>query len=181
MAEGARVLTNFYAEYSNEMELVCPVCGWIGLAKDAESEEYKDLFDVLCPKCSKMLLVVPYPTIQQTKEAATAGNLEAIAALPSVLACEARFEQFEHIKLKSPDQLPDLEEDTLHLTWDREIGTDRDSNIVIKLGERVLWREPEWYECWPRFNEIKDVLKAKYGHRFSSLTPTEVAKVWPFG
>src|SRR5262245_12099728 len=85
MAEGARVLTNFYAEYSNEMELVCPICGWIGLAKDAESEEYKDLFDVSCPKCSKMLLVVPYPTIQQTKEAATAGNPAAIAALPNVL------------------------------------------------------------------------------------------------
>ena len=143
--------------------------------KDAVSEEYKDLFDVSCPKCSKMLLVVPYPTIQQTREAAAAGNLEAIAALPSVLTCEERWEQFEHIKLKSPDQLPDLEEEPLHLTWDSEVG-DPDNNIVIKLGERVLWREPEWYECWPRFNEIKDILKAKYGHRFFSLTPTEASE-----
>src|SRR5262245_6484458 len=121
MAEGARVLTNFYAEYSNEMELVCPVCGWIGLAKDPESEEYTGLFVVSCPKCSRMLRVVPYPTIQQTKEAATAGSPEAFAALPTVQACEARWEQFEHIKLKSPDQLPDLEEEPLHLTWDSEV------------------------------------------------------------
>ena len=110
MVERAQILTNYYAEFSKEMQLVCPNCGWVGQAKDAASEEYKDLFDVSCPKCSKMLLVVPYPTFEQTKEAAAAGNLEAIAALPSVQACEAKWEQFEHIKLTSPDQLPDLEE-----------------------------------------------------------------------
>jgi DNA-directed RNA polymerase subunit RPC12/RpoP len=177
MVKRTRILTNYYEEYSKEMELVCPSCGWIGHAKDAESEEYKDLFDVSCPKCSKMLLVVPYPTFQQTREAAAAGNLEAIADLPSVQACEARWEQFESIKLKSPDQLPDLEEELLHFTWDGEPGY----TVAIKLGERVLWREPGWFECWPRFNEIKDILKAKYGHRFCSLTPTEVAEIWLFG
>jgi hypothetical protein len=124
-----------------------------------------------------MLLVVPYPTFQQTKEAAAAGNMEAIADLPNVQACEARWEEFESIKLTSPDQLPDVEGEPLHFIWDRDVG----ETIAIKLGERVLWREPEWYECWPRFNQIKAILIAKYGHRFSSLTPTERSEIMLFG
>lgn len=177
MVERARVLTNFYTEYSKEMELGCPSCGWTGRAEDAEIEEYKDLFDVSCPKCSKMLLVVPYPTFQQTRESAAAGNLEANAALSSVLACEAWWEKFEQSKLKSPDQLPDVEGRPLHFIWDREA----DDMVAIKLGERVLWLEPEGYECWPRFNEIKAILIAKYGDRFSSLTPTERSEIMLFG
>ena len=83
-AEPARVLDNYYTEFSEEMPLVCPSCHWTGAAKDGDMEEYKDLFDVRCPKCSKMLLVVPFPTSEQVKEAAAAGNIEAINALPLV-------------------------------------------------------------------------------------------------
>jgi hypothetical protein len=69
-AGSARVLDNYYTEFSEEMPLVCPNCHWTGAAKDGDMGEYKDLFDVSCPKCSKMLLVVPFPTGEQVREAA---------------------------------------------------------------------------------------------------------------
>jgi len=176
-AEPARVLDNYYTEFSEEMPLVCPSCNWTG----GDMGEYKDLFDVRCPKCSKMLLVVPFPTGEQVKEAAAAGNVEAINALPLVHRREALEERFERTKLKSPEQLPDLQEEEIDLVWDTENAGEEQASFVIKAGDRVLWREPLFWECWPRFNQVKVILKQKYGRRCRSLTPTDRSHVWLFG
>ena len=180
-AEPARVLDNYYTEFSEEMPLVCPSCHWTGAAKDGDRGEYKDLFDVRCPKCSKMLLVVPFPTGEQVKEAAAAGNVEAINALPLVHRREALEERFERTKLKSPEQLPDLQEEEIDLVWDTENAGEEQASVVIKAGDRVLWREALFWECWPRFNQVKVILKQKYGRRCRSLTPTDRSHVWLFG
>lgn len=56
----ARVIE--YREYSENMPLRCPVCGWNGTSKESGwIEHHDDLFDVSCPNCEKMLLVVSYP------------------------------------------------------------------------------------------------------------------------
>jgi hypothetical protein len=52
----ARVLE--YVEYHANERLICPRCGWSGQAGDAAIEYYEELFDVSCPRCEKMLLVV---------------------------------------------------------------------------------------------------------------------------
>lgn len=68
-----------YFDYSDDMPLKCPVCGWSGPAKDAPKELHSSpLFDRSCPECWKMLLIVPFPTFEQTRAAAKAGNAEAI-------------------------------------------------------------------------------------------------------
>jgi hypothetical protein len=139
------------------------------------------LFDVSCPKCSKMLLVVPFPTGEQVREAAAAGNVDAINTLPNVLRREALWERFERTKLNSPEQLPDLQEEGIDLVWDTENADEEDASVVIKAGDRVLWREPLFWECWPRFNQVKVILKQKYGRRCRSLTPTDRSHVWLFG
>ena len=66
----ARILKNYWTEYSATMTLTCPACGWTGLAKDAPLEMYEDLVDRSCPECWKMLLIVPHPTGEQTRAAA---------------------------------------------------------------------------------------------------------------
>jgi hypothetical protein len=68
-----------YFDYSESMPLTC-ACGWAGPVKDAPMEisERDPLFDRSCPRCGTMLLIVPYPTFEQTREAAEAGNTEAI-------------------------------------------------------------------------------------------------------
>lgn len=59
-----------YKDFNDEAKLKCPVCNWTGSAK-GHIEYYDQLFDVTCPVCDKMLLVVNYPLakpVTETKE-----------------------------------------------------------------------------------------------------------------
>lgn len=54
-----------YSEYDENKRLKCPICHWDGTPKESDwIEYYDDLFDVSCPVCEKMLLVVSYPLIK---------------------------------------------------------------------------------------------------------------------
>jgi hypothetical protein len=57
-----------YIDYNENMPLVCPVCDWKGTPKESgDIEYYKDLMDVSCPICEKMLLIISYPEIPKGK------------------------------------------------------------------------------------------------------------------
>lgn len=73
-----------YYEYNPHERLTCPNCSWIGQAEQATLDHHEELFDVSCPRCEKMLLIVGYPTLEQIREAAAAGNAEAIAQLSEI-------------------------------------------------------------------------------------------------
>jgi len=171
MVERARVLKNCF-EYSDLSPLRCTECNWAGIAQDGVRDDHTDLFDVSCPKCEKMLLVVPYPTVEQIREAAQNGHSEAQSMMPRIEKVELRRTEFNLVKLKSPDQLPEIEGDELHFIWDSERDGD-DRFLVIRCDNDRIWREPEWWECWQRFNEIKILLRERYGERACSLVPTE--------
>jgi hypothetical protein len=70
----ARVLTDYWTQFDEAAPLACAACGWEGATKDGSMELFDELFDVSCPKCDQMLLVVSYPTLEQTRAAAAAGN-----------------------------------------------------------------------------------------------------------
>jgi hypothetical protein len=78
--------------------------------------------------------------------------------------------RFEKGKLRSADQLPNLEGDSLELEWDFQTGDDGDWYQVIRAGDVELWRELAFFNNLRRFEEMKGLLKAKYGTRFKSLT-----------
>ena len=80
----ARVLTDYWEQYVEESRLSCPACGWQGDNGEAVKELHEELFDLSCPRCEKMLLIVSYPTLEQTREAAERGNAEALEALESL-------------------------------------------------------------------------------------------------
>jgi hypothetical protein len=52
---------------------------------------------------------------------------------------------------------------------------------VIRAGDVELWRELAFFNNLQRFEEIKGLLKAKYGTRFRSLTPTPASIEWLIG
>ena len=55
-----------YSDYDENAVLECPVCNWKGVPKEINTMEYyDDLFDVSCPNCDKMLLVVSYPLVEK--------------------------------------------------------------------------------------------------------------------
>jgi hypothetical protein len=70
-----------YWEFDADEIVTCPDCGWSGRAGDYR-EYYSEVFDVCCMQCDKMLLIVrSLVDIEETREAAAAGNQEAIEML----------------------------------------------------------------------------------------------------
>lgn len=74
----AKVVEYYY--YKRDEPLSCWHCGWSGIQTET-GELYHDLFEVNCPRCWTILVVVELPTLRQTKEAAQQGNKEAIEAM----------------------------------------------------------------------------------------------------
>jgi len=170
---------NYYDNWKDVI-LVCPVCGWKGKREDGVVEYFSDLFDISCPKCDKMLAVVSYPTIDETKEAASDGHEEALMNLPTALHVENRKSRFQNTKLESVAQLPEICGNDLEFIWDFARKNDEIYNI-IKHNNVVLWEEIGFYESVWRFNEVKNILKKKYRERFKSLKPSEESEYYLYG
>lgn len=172
----------YYDDWRNAI-LTCPVCGWQGRWEQANVNHYSELMDAECPKCESaapMLAIVSYATAAETKQAAAEGNAEAGRELGAILKMESRRETFERDKLKSIDQLPDLPDAECEFVWDI-VEDGKEGFQVIRLGERVIWRELAFWENLDRFGEIEQLLKQKYGTRFKSLKPTEGSRMWLYG
>jgi DNA-directed RNA polymerase subunit RPC12/RpoP len=66
MMAGVRFMQTFPApiismkEYSKDMEIVCPVCGWKG-TPEGNVDTHDICMDVDCPVCDKKVLIVEYP------------------------------------------------------------------------------------------------------------------------
>lgn len=132
-----------------------------------------------CPRCDRGVGYVEFPNLRDMERAAAEGNPEAIQDLPEkrerIRRMEARMNRFWSNHLHSLDQLPELEDESLDFTWDLEVhvGKEDEDYQIIRVGEIEVWRELAFWDNILRFNEIKDLLKRKYGTRFKSLTPTD--------
>jgi len=168
-----------YYEYAPDTPLECPDCGWSGTGKDASQEMHRDLFDVSCPRCDQMLLVVGFPTIEETRQAAAAGNPEAIKELPNAEKIEHRTQRGAELELRNDTPLPELQGAKLEFAWDFE-EADGESWTLIRCGEQTVWKELAYYEGWQRFNQVKQLLKQHY-EQFESLTPTDRSELYLFG
>ena len=174
----------YYSDWQHEV-FACAECGWTGTVSHRDLEVGDVAAIIECPKCYRSLGVVLYPSLQETKEAAAQGNEEAIKALP---AFESRIknnwellERFDQEKLCSTDQLPNLDGESLEFEWDFVKGADGEWYQVIRAGDVEAWRELAFFNNVPRFEEIKGILRAKYGTRFKSLTPTPASIEWLSG
>ena len=173
----AKILS--YYGYDEEAPLECPR-GWRGRVGEGSREYYAELFDVSCPECDAMLLIVGYPTIDETKAEAARGTPRAIRDLPQVEQIEAFQRRFDAERLKSANELPELEGDALEFLWDFD-ATNGHSHTILRVGTHEVWREPALWDGADRFFEIKQLLKERYGDRFRSLTPTEPSKLYLYG
>jgi len=130
---------------------------------------------IQCPQCHRTIGEVLFPNLRDTQEAAAQGNEEAQLQLPKLLEqikqTQIRIARFEQEKIVRVDQLPDLAGDGLEFIWDFA-EMDGESYQVIRLGDTRFWKELAFFENIDRFNEIKELLRRKYGARFKSLTPS---------
>jgi len=135
----------YYDNWKNEI-FTCPYCGWTGKIDQMEHGENRDQLDASCPQCWTVLAIVSYPSYRSTKDAAEAGNPEAVRELnewETILAgWRIRRARWEQEKLVTADQLPDVDGDGLNFTLDIRFMS-RESNeqyFELKVGERVIWR-----------------------------------------
>jgi hypothetical protein len=83
-----------YYEYDENAQLTCWNCGWSGAARDGSKESYEELFDVSCPRCETMLLIVNATvSVQEMERAAAAGHPEAQKELARMREIEGRSGQ----------------------------------------------------------------------------------------
>jgi len=164
-----------YYEYDESRAVSC-ACGWHGTAGEGSREYYAELFDVSCPRCDSMLLIVPKPTAEETRKAAAAGDPRAIENLAFVERAEEYKARFDRERLTSPEQLPELEKRELFFVWDHE----RDLTLIT-VDDHVIWSEPQVWEGWWRFIEVKEILKKRYARRFRSLIPTPRSELYLYG
>jgi len=175
-------MSKIYQYYGNwEETLVKCRCGkWVGKIIEASRETHRELQDFHCPVCDEIVAIIGNPTEQEIRDAAARGNPKAIRSLPSLDKMVARTETARGMALRSPDQLPEIEGERLCFTWDSMEEGD-EYNAEIRFGKKVLWRELAFWEGWERFNDVKDILKAKYGSRFYSLSPTSRSELYLYG
>lgn len=66
---------NIY-DYTDNYPLECRSCGWKGTKKEADNNSYDQFLDVRCPRveCDAPIMKIPYPTVEETRLAAEAGN-----------------------------------------------------------------------------------------------------------
>ena len=168
-----------YPWYSNWriLEFTCEHCGWTGKGEKTCPNEGGVLE---CPRCDRGVAYVEFPNLKDVERAAAAGNEEAIRDLPEkrerIKRMEDRMNRFWSNHLHSLEQLPELEGvESLEFTWDIavHVGDENEDHQIIRVGDREVWRELAFWGNMVRFNEIKDLLKQRYGTRFKSLTPTD--------
>jgi hypothetical protein len=174
----------WYSNWQQEL-LCCSQCGWVGTVGLDDLEDPGACgASIECPRCHRRIGEVLFPNLRDTEEAAAQGNKEAIRELPNfreqVAHAQARIDKFKREKLESINQLPEVDGDILEFTWDiADAG--EDTYQVIRLRDVEIWRELAFFDSIQRFNEVKGLLRKKYGTRFKILKPTEASQEWLCG
>ena len=174
----------WYSNWQQEL-LCCSRCGWVGTVSLDDLEDPTACgASIECPQCHRRIGEVLFPNLRDTEEAAAQGNEEAIRELRKFREqkahAQARIDRFKQEKIESVNQLPELDDEMLEFTWDIADAAG-EKYQVIRLGDAEIWRELAFYDNIRRFNEVKGLLRKKYGSRFKMLKPTEASQEWLCG
>ncbi len=171
-------LANYYDEWRTSQH-GCRRCDWVGPGTALViGEVFAELTEFDCPSCGEKLLLVGHPSTQESRD-----NWEKLddGERRHVEAIERFRDQFQHEKLRSADDLPDVSADQFAVIWDFVNDDPSNSRTVMKVGDRVLFSEPAVYEGYERFAEVARILKAKYGSHVKDLIPTERSRLYLYG
>ncbi len=171
------IILDYFGDWKTRL-LTCPTCGWTGTFREGLTEIYDSLEDCECPGehgslARPMLAILPFPTLEDSRR-----NWASLpeAEKAHVEAIEVSLNAFERLKLRSAAALPDLPDPVLDLLWDQE-----GDEVVLRLGDREVWREPVRYEAVWRFDEVLALLREKYGARLRDLLPTPASEYHLYG
>jgi hypothetical protein len=137
---------NYFDDYQS-LIFECPKCGWKGTFEQGSVEHYADLMDCTCPECdvfvSPMLAVVLFPTLEELR-----ANADRPGVREWVQGIDGFFDTFESQKLRGPEQLPEINNDSFALIWDYESSQGEEgARTLIKHENVVIFSEPARFHC----------------------------------
>ena len=93
---------------------------------------------------------------------------------------QARWSRARQLALEEPSQLPDLPGAQIRIDWDFE-AADGETWTVLRHNGAEIWRELAYYEGAPRFAEVFEILRARYGTRLTEVRPTPASWTYLYG
>lgn len=88
----AEIIHNYFAADWRLGTHTCP-CGWSGDTRAMVMHLHEEVTDYACPTCESTVLIVNHPDLEQVREAASHGNVEAqqqLALVEEALAAHRR-------------------------------------------------------------------------------------------
>jgi len=175
----AKWVFNYYDNWKTEV-LSCDQCGWQGTFDQGSVETYRELMDCQCPRChddAPRLAIVNYPTREETK-----ANWHKLSEgeQQTFLDREKRETLWLGMMLTENSELPDIDEEHIVITW-HFADEEGEWWTILKHKDTVLWREFAFYEAYPRFEQVVEILKGRYGERLVDVIPTRAARYYLYG
>lgn len=163
--------------YHNEIDIAkhtwrdctfsCDTCDWTGKGKTTMMGNiYEDFFEINCPKCNTVC--ISYINFPSRNEQTFFGT--PIEKMLRIKNPETINQTIERLKLKFPDQLPDIKQRGMRVKWLNE-----GNYIVLRYyaNRLVLWRELASPNEEKRYFEIGEILKQKYGKQLMDFIPPQ--------
>ncbi len=153
----------------------CPHCGQETLGKDLHlGDVHETLFSRDCPACGNTVVTIERPLVNDML--ANIDNLSP-EIQEEVRSFAEQCAQWQKTKLHCVEQLPEIALDHIVLVWDADYHgddtTEWNTEIVIRCGEREIYRGPSSWEYYDYFTDACKVLRCKYGDRLHDVIPTE--------
>jgi len=151
--------------------ITCQSCDWEGTLRNLDWDSFDDNGCIYeCPKCWSYIATVLHPTQDKVN------NLGLEEDKTKFGTHQEFLDSVNKSQLKSIDQLPEIHNDPLIITWDCD-----EEFIYIKHGDIVLWTEVATYQHYERFIEVGQLLKEKYRHRLKDIVPTPRSSIYLYG
>lgn len=166
-----------YWDYDPADPVSCPRCPWSGVTGPDDTMSF---LDVRCPACDGPILKLSWPSAEETRAAAVAGNERARRELRVVEERARRQEAAARVELRDPSQLPPVDGARIELLWDF-VEVDGEHWTVLRHGDRELFRELAYWEGIERFKEVVAILRRAYGPRLRAVTPTPESEMYLYG
>jgi ribosomal protein S27E len=168
-------------EFDTNSIVECTECGWRGRARD-QVEFHDALFDVTCPECSRIILIVRYTGTHGPAETTVEFGRIGSHGLFARARPPDRYADAKARRIASPDDLPEIDAPVFTIEWDLvETPGGWSHWTVLRHDGREIAREPAFWEGIGRFEEVLDLLVRRYGARLLGLVPTDASRMYLYG
>ena len=149
------------SEAFETMSCRCSECDWEGVGSDLGLQFQGRQTWASCPHCFYDLATITAFSEEEYENSYIGERCREFVAM-----CKRE-------QITDPKALPSIKGLSLELTWDiDEPEGEPHDYVVVKYKDQEVLREMAYWKNKDRFDEVNEMLKARYGIRFRGLNPT---------